>query len=256
MSDIYFENHYINYAKFIQNLLIENNIKCYLIGGSLINAIRDDGKLKSNDIDFTFTPDNKFKTLEDVLGLISNNSPIFSWHINKAVLSIFFNLDKTKKIDINLFVKRHLNYYLADLNFIHEKICHFQTFRTLDVKLENKNFTTMYRPDLFLKTVYGDYSVEKSEYGSQESGNTLHLQECIFYTDTRNYTHIDAQVENMKNFFPIVKVKRDITNINNQNINIFDDCFSHIIDKTSNIFYDDFLKFMVQNNIEILRLKH
>ena len=43
---------YIESAKFLQNILIENNINCYLVGGSLINSIRDGGILNTEDIDF------------------------------------------------------------------------------------------------------------------------------------------------------------------------------------------------------------
>jgi hypothetical protein len=88
--------------------------------------------------------------------LFTANSPTFSWHLNFAVLSIYFNLNSDKRIDLNLFLKRNINYYLADYNFIHEKIFHFQTFKSSEVILENKSFTTVYRPDLFLKTVYGE----------------------------------------------------------------------------------------------------
>ena len=43
---------YVESAKFVQNILLENNIKCFLIGGSLINSIRDNGVLNTDDIDF------------------------------------------------------------------------------------------------------------------------------------------------------------------------------------------------------------
>jgi phosphorylcholine metabolism protein LicD len=253
MEKDFFTNHYINYAKFLQNLLLENNIQCYLIGGSLINAVRDNGVLKSDDIDFAVIANENYPDLNSILDLISKCSPIFSWHLNVAVLSIYFNLDIKKRIDLNLFMKRNVNYYLADLNFIHEKIFHFQTFKSTQVVLENKNFTTIYRPDLFLKTVYGDYSVEKSQYGSQESGSTLHMKECVLYTSKDNYDKIDIQVENLKYFFSNVIVKREILNVDNKKINIFDDCYSDVITKNENIFYSDFVKFMIKNDIDCLK---
>lgn len=252
MEKEFFINHYINYAKFLQNLLLENNIQCYLIGGSLINAVRDDGILKSDDIDFAVIANENYPNLNSILDLISKYSPIFSWHLNVAVLSIYFNLDVKKRIDLNLFTKRNINYYLADLNYMHEKIFHFQTFKSSQVALENKNFTTIYRPDLFLKTVYGDYSVEKSQYGSQESGSTLHMKECNFYTSEHNYNKIDIQVENLKYFFSKIIVKRNILDIDNKKINIFDDCYSTIITENENIFYLDFIKFMIKNDINHL----
>ena len=43
---------HVEYAKFIQNIILEQNIPCYLIGGALINSLRDNGKLLTDDIDF------------------------------------------------------------------------------------------------------------------------------------------------------------------------------------------------------------
>ena len=43
---------HVEFAKFVQNNLLENNIDCFLVGGSLINAVRDKGNLISDDIDF------------------------------------------------------------------------------------------------------------------------------------------------------------------------------------------------------------
>jgi hypothetical protein len=246
-------DHYINYAKFLQNLFWENNIECYLIGGSLINAVRDNGVFKSDDIDFAIIANENYKNLNSILDLICANSPPFSWHLNFAVLSIYFNFNSNKRIDLNLFLKRNINYYLADFNFIHEKIFHFQTFKSSEVILENKSFTTVYRPDLFLKTVYGDYSVEKIQYGSKESGNTSHMKECCFYTDLENYDKIDMQVENLKNFFRKIIVKRGVLDIDCTKINIFDDCYSEIIIKNDNIFYSDFISFMIKNDIDHLK---
>ena len=241
---------YIDYAKFLQNILLENNIRCYLIGGSLINAVRDNGEFKSEDIDFAVLSDEKFDFLEDVLQIFKRFSPLFSYHINIGVLSIFLNTDKTQKIDFFLFRKRYINYYLADLQYIHEKIFHFQTFKISTVTLENINFITVYRPDLFLKTVYGNYLIPKSEYSVPESGSTLHMKECSFYTDCENYDKIDFQVENLKLFFSKVNVKRDIVNLNSQNINVFDDIYKGKIIKSENLFYVDFIEYMIKNNID------
>ena len=253
MNIEYHTDHYINYAKFLQNLFWENNIECYLIGGSLINAVRDNGVFKYDDIDFAIIANENYKNLNSILDLMSANCPAFSWHLNFAVLTIYFNSNSNKRIDLNLFLKRNINYYLADLNFIHEKIFHFQTFKSSEVILENKSFTTVYRPDLFLKTVYGDYSVEKIQYGSKESGNTSHMKECCFYTDLENYDKIDMQVENLKNFFRKIIVKRGVLDIDCTKINIFDDCYSEIIIKNDNIFYSDFISFMIKNNIDHLK---
>jgi phosphorylcholine metabolism protein LicD len=43
---------YVECAKFIQNTILEQSIPCYLIGGALINSLRDGGKLLTDDIDF------------------------------------------------------------------------------------------------------------------------------------------------------------------------------------------------------------
>jgi hypothetical protein len=244
---------YIDYAKFLQNILLENNIRCYLTGGSLINAVRDNGEFKSDDIDFAVLSDEKFDFLEDVLQIFKRSSPLFSYHINVGVLSIFLNTNKTQKIDFFLFRKRHINYYLADLQYIHEKIFHFQTFKTSTVTLENTNFITIHRPDLFLKTVYGNYLIPRSEYSVAERGNTLHMKECNFYTDYENYDKIDFQVENLKLFFNKVNVKRDIINLNPENINIFDDVYKENIIKSENIFYADFIEYMIKNHIDYLK---
>jgi len=253
MSIEFHTNHYVNYAKFLQNLFWENNIECYLIGGSLINAVRDNGVLKSDDIDFAILANENYQNLNTVLDLISKNSYLFSWRLNPAVLSIYFDLNNDKRIDLNLFVKRNINYYLADRNFMHEKIFHFQTFKSSQVILENKSFTTVYRPDLFLKTVYGDYSIEKIQYGSEQSGDTSHMKECYFYTNLENYDKIDMQVENLKNFFRKIIVKRGVLDIDCAKINIFDDCYSEIIIKNDNIFYSDFVLFMIKNNMDYLQ---
>ena len=97
MNIEYHTDHYINYAKFLQNLFWENNIECYLIGGSLINAVRDNGVFKSDDIDFAIIANENYKNLNSILDLISANSPTFSWHLNFAVLSIYFNLNSFEK---------------------------------------------------------------------------------------------------------------------------------------------------------------
>ena len=54
---------------------------------------------------------------------------------------------------------------------------------------------------------------------------------------------IKDQVENLKNFFRKIIVKRGVLDIDCTKINIFDDCYSEIIIKNDNIFYSDFLKY-------------
>ena len=78
MNIEYHTDHYINYAKFLQNLFWENNIECYLIGGSLINAVRDNGVFKSDDIDFAIIANENYKNLNSILDLMSANCPAFS----------------------------------------------------------------------------------------------------------------------------------------------------------------------------------
>ncbi len=65
-------NIHIESAKFLQNLLIQNNIKCYLIGGALINAVRDNGEFKSNDIDFAVLCDEE-NTMEKIRPLMEQD---------------------------------------------------------------------------------------------------------------------------------------------------------------------------------------
>lgn len=247
------EVQYINYAKFLQNLLLEHNFTCYLVGGALINSIRDNGVFQSEDIDFAILHEGDSSVLEKALQIFRTNSPTFNYYINFATLTIYPSFDETKKIDFFAFRLRNVNYYLTDTTYIHEKIFHFQTFRTSEVTLENKNFITMYKPDLFLKTVYGDYSVIKSGYGAPDSGNTSHMKECNFYVDLENYDKVDYQVENLKTFFQKINVKRGIENIEIGKINIFDDIYINAVSKNDNLFYDDFIKFMFKNKIDYLK---
>jgi hypothetical protein len=77
------------------------------------------------------------------------------------------------------------------MQWLHERICGFQTFKQEKVILESKEFLTMFRPDLFLTTVYGDWSKPSDEYFSKQAGNTIHTKECIFYVSENNYDKID-----------------------------------------------------------------
>ena len=64
---------------------------------------------------------------------------------------------------------------------------------------------------------------------------------------------IKDQVENLKNFFRKIIVKRGVLHIDCTKINIFDDCYSEIIIKNDNIFYSDFISFMIKNDIDHLK---
>jgi phosphorylcholine metabolism protein LicD len=242
---------YVESAKFVQNILLENNIKCFLIGGSLINSIRDNGVLNTDDIDFAILNDN-----DDVDNMDKLN-PIFEkylgyyvWEKHHNLFSIYIYGDCKKKIDFFKFSKKHLNYYMYDMTWIHERINHFQTFKSEEVILENKSFLTMYRPDLFLKTVYGDYSKPTNEYKNIHGGNTQHLQECVYYIDPNNFETIDFKIENLKFFFKTVLIKKNISDIDKNKINIFDDIYVDKFDTNKNLFYKDFTKFLIKNKIE------
>lgn len=242
-------NIYTESAKFLQNLLLENNIKCFLIGGSLINSIRDNGILKSDDIDFAVLTDSE-KDMEKVLPVIQKNFCLFTWKQTDGLLSINVNCDSTKKIDFFRFVKKNLNYYMYDLHWIHERINHFQTFKNQYVVLEDKSFLTMYRPDLFLKTVYGDYSIQKNEYKNLNGGDTKHLQECVYYVKDKNSSKIDFRIENLKNFFNKVIVKNNISAIDENLINVFDDEYIDIFQEKNILFYKDFRDCLILNKIK------
>ncbi len=239
---------YIEFAKFIQNILLENNIECYLIGGSLINAVRDDGVLLSDDIDFAIVNE---ENLDKVFKILNENAPTFIWTMNDSVISIYLYEGMKLKIDLFLFVKRNLNYYLKSYTWLNEKIYGFQTFKKTKVILENKEFYTIFRPDIFLKIVYGDYSKPKKDYyPNTQGGDTQHVKECIFYTSVCNYDKVDFQVENLKLFFQIVSVKRNYENIDDKKINIFDSSRINIDDTSKVLIYKDFINYYVKNNIK------
>ena len=238
---------FVEWAKFIQNLLLEKNIKCYLIGGALINAVRDDGVLKTDDIDFAILEDENlnFSSIKDLI----SDYFLIRWWASGSSLSIVVNNEDNKRIDFLKFNKKYLNYYIDNPSWIHEKICHFQTFKEEPVVLEGKTFLTMHRPDLFLKTVYGDYSVTKEEYVNLNGGDTGHLQECFFYANHDDYSKIDFKVENLKLFFKSVVVKRNAYNIQIDKINIFDSSYNNLFDNKKFLFYKDFTNFLVKNNV-------
>ena len=239
---------HVEYAKFIQNLLLENNIKCYLIGGSLINALRDNGKLISNDIDFAIINyDNDI--IYDILKLLEKSGLFFSWETGVGMLCVYLEHNKKYKIDLFLFVKRHVNFYMPKMVWLHERVSSFQTFKEEKVILENKELITMFRPDLFLTTVYGDWSKPSDEYISKQGGNTDHLKECVFYIDENNYNKIDFQLENLKIIFKRVIVRRNIINIDAKKINIFDDIYLNFFPKEKTLFYNDFIKFFIKEYI-------
>ena len=139
---------------------------------------------------------------------------------------------------------------MYDMQWLHERICSFQTFKEEKVILENKELITMFRPDLFLTTVYGDWSKPSDEYISKQAGNTDHLKECVFYIDENNYNKIDFQLENLKIIFKSVIVRRNIINIDAKKINIFDDIYLNFFPKEKTLFYDDFIKFFIKEDIK------
>lgn len=240
---------HIEYAKFIQNVILEDNIKCYLIGGSLINALRDDGKFLSNDIDFAIVGSSN---LNNILDLLKKSGLLLYWETGEGLLSIYPQMNKKYKIDLFLFVKRYVNYYMYQVAWLHEKICSFQTFKEEKIVLENKEFITMFRPDLFLTTVYGDWSKPSDEYGSKQAGNTIHTRECIFYVGENNYNKIDFQIENLKLIFKDIIIRRNIVNIDEKKINIFDDTYSNFFLKEKTLFYNDFIKFFIKEDVKYL----
>lgn len=246
--DKYFNIH-IESAKFLQNLLIQNNIKCYLVGGALINAIRDNGEFKSNDIDFAVLCDDE-NTMGKIKPLMEKDFGKFYWEQNESNLSVYIGPNFEKQIDFFKYTKRHLNYYMYDMNWIHEKICHFQTYKIHNVVLENKNFLTMHRPDLFLKTVYDDYTIPKKDYKNLNGGTTNHLEECFYYVENLSASKIDFRAENLKNFFNKVYIKNNISSIDNNKINIFDDFYLNVFDENETLFYKNFRNDLIKNNIK------
>lgn len=239
---------YIETAKFLQNILLENNIKCFLIGGALINSVRDNGVLNTEDIDFAILND-EVDNMDNLIDLFERYLPYYTWNRCPNFLSINIYADQDKKIDFFKFSKKHMNYYMYDMNWIHERINHFQTFKTHNVILENKSFRTMYRPDLFLKTVYGDYSIRKNEYKNLHGGDTSHLHECIFYINSNNFSTIDFKIENLKLFFKTVHVKNDISAMNHSLINVLDDSYINLFSEKTNLFYKDFRNHLITNKI-------
>jgi hypothetical protein len=242
-------NIHIESAKFLQNLLIQNNIKCYLIGGALINAVRDNGEFKSNDIDFAVLCDDE-NTMEKIRRLMEQDFGKFYWEQSEGSLSIFIGSNFEKQIDFFKYAKRRLNYYMYDMNWIHEKICHFQTYKIHNVILENKNFLTMHRPDLFLKTIYDDYEIPRKDYKNLNGGNTDHLKECFYYVKDLSASEVDFKAENLKNFFNKVTLKNDISCIDKNKINIFDDYFFNVFEENKTLFYKDFRNDLIRNNIK------
>lgn len=240
----------IEYAKFIQNELWNNNYKTYLIGGSLINAVRDQGKFLSEDLDFAIIVDSfDDTTMNKILQVLSLNVPEFTFTSFQGLLSIYPLYAKKTKIDFFLFLRKHLNYYMLDFNWMHEKIYSFQTFKNQKVVLEDTEFITIYRPDLFLKTIYGNFLEKSDAYQCPQRGDTSHMRECIFYTSEENYDLIDLQYDILKKFFARVVVKRNLDDIDHNKINIYDNCFEHL-DINKNLFYSDFTNFLIQKNIE------
>lgn len=247
---------YLDHAKFLQNILIENNYNCYLIGGALISSVRDNGILSENDdIDFAIlsetTGSNNFLT--KILEIFQKYAGFFSWTLHESCLTLYINNDNNMRIDFFLFVRKYLNFYSKDDAWIHEKIFSFQTFIDQTVTLENKSFKTVYRPDLFLKTVYGNYNQKKLGYNVDTGGDTTHMKNCFFYTSEENYDKIDFQVENLKNFFSKVNVFRSTKCMVDTNINIFDDLFTDV--KYDNVLlYSNFINFLIKYNINYLKI--
>jgi len=242
----------IEFAKFIQNELWNNGYKNYLIGGSLINAIRDKGVFTSDDVDFAVILDEYDEiVLNKILNILSKTVPEFSFVTYQGLITINPNHEKANKIDFFIFLRKYLNYYLNNLSWMHEKISSFQTFKIERVILENTEFITMHRPDLFLKTVYGDYQIKSDFYKCSKQGDTSHMRECMFYVSENNYDFVDLQYEILKTFFQVVNVKRNLNQINKNDINIFDDNIK-TIDKEKNLFYSDFRNFLIQKNIKLI----
>jgi len=248
-SDI---NLYIEYSKFIQNAILEQNIPCYLIGGALINCLRDNGKLLTDDIDFAIIFDGNFS---DILKILEKSGLLFSWECFNSILRIFPLCRKELKIELFLFVKRHVNYYMYEAHWPHERISSFQTFKEQKVVLENKEFVTFFKPELFLTTVYGDWRQAQNAYFCRKGGDTTHLKDCIFYTNEDNYDKIDFQVENLKIIFKTVSVKRNLEKIDDSKINIFDNFYSEQVSKETNLFYSDFVKFFIKEKIKYFDLQ-
>jgi len=242
---------YIEFAKFIQTAISEKNIPCYLIGGALINCIRDNGVLLTDDIDFAILNEKKdnlllFSLLNDIKDVL----PFCSWNIQESMIRFKLYDREDMKIDVFLFVKKNINYYMYDIAWLNERIQCFQTFKEQKVILGHKEFNTLYRPDLFLTTVYGDWLTPTKDYYNTKGGNTKHLRECIFYCNENDFDKIDLKIENLKNFFQTVVLKRDISNIDLKLINIFDDCYASLLDDKTNLFYKDFRNSLIKNNIK------
>ena len=89
-----------------------------------------------------------------------------------------------------------------------------------------------------------------NEYKNIHGGNTEHLQECVYYIDPNNFKTIDFKIENLKFFFKTVLIKKNISDIDKNKINIFDDIYVDKFDTNKNLFYKDFTKFLIKNKIE------
>lgn len=238
---------HINSAKFLQNLLLEEGYTCYLIGGSLISALRDSGIKKEND-DIDFAVLSNENCLSKILDIFSQKFFNFSWNLHSEVLSIKCIENPNLKIDFFLFERIHLNFYIKDVNWLHEKIYSFQTFKPDHVFLEGFEFETMYRPDLFLKTVYGDWHVPKDQY--IVNGDTSHMRTSIFYTTAENYDEIDRQIYFLNNFFRNVIVRRNFDKYNESEINILDDKISNLQYKNF-VKYSSFNDFLIKNSLKV-----
>jgi hypothetical protein len=108
----------------------------------------------------------------------------------------------------------------------------------------------MHRPDLFLKTIYDDYEIPRKDYKNLNGGNTDHLKECFYYVKDLSASEVDFKAENLKNFFNKVTVKNDISCIDKNKINIFDDYFFNVFEENKTLFYKDFRNDLIRNNIK------
>ena len=97
---------HVEFAKFVQNNLLENNIDCFLVGGSLINAVRDKGNLISDDIDFAIVNE---ENIEKILQPIYINAPPFTWTINSCCICLHLSGDVKQKVDLFVYSKKYLN---------------------------------------------------------------------------------------------------------------------------------------------------
>ena len=96
---------YIEFAKFLQTIILEKNIPCYLIGGSLINSIRDNGVLLTDDIDFAITSEQKDNhILHFLMDSLMNILPFCTWNIQESMIRFKLYGRDDMKIDVFLFL--------------------------------------------------------------------------------------------------------------------------------------------------------